>query len=262
MRLLLVLFYLSIISPVFAQRVIRKGSAPVNPPPAEQKVLYQYADFAGRWQEISRKDANNNPLPFTDTLLLWFKGEKVYSKDASSMRMSMVYDAELAAPNRLFIGTDEFSILLQNDQKLVLEEENLIRTFQKKQQFYYETVGKDSVIQQLPAVPVQIDPARLKGKWLVYRTWAQPGFTDADTKLIQRLEINPLSDSTGTNGKLSFRYRGELWNEEATFSITGNGMEIQSKDLNIHYYIYKADENEFIFGNQPTLIFYAKKMGD
>lgn len=262
MRFLLVILYLCMAVPVVAQRVIRKGSTPQYTTTPAPKILYKFSDFDGRWQEVERISPTGKKLSFSDTLLLFFTGNKVYSKDASSMRMSMVYEVELAAPNWLIIGSDEYRVLQLNGKQLLLEDENYKRKFSKRKVFYYETVGKDSIKQEVPSIPLHINPAILKGKWIVYRASAEPGSIPLQTQLIRSLELKMESDSVNATGVVGYHRQGEQFSEVAKFNFEGLGMGIQSEGLNIHYQIYKADGNEFIFGELPTLLFYAKKVAD
>ena len=262
MRFILVIFYLYIVAPVFAQRVIRKGTTPQHEATPAPRALYIFSDFDGRWQETERIALSGNEQAFSDTLQLLFKGTKVYSKDASSMRMSMVYDVEIAAPNRLIIGSDEYRVLSLNEKQLVLEDENYKRKFSKRKSFYYEIVGKDSIIQKLPSIPLRISAGILKGKWIVYRTSAEPGSTPNQTALIRSLKIEVGSDSANATGMISYRMQGEQLSEAAKFIFGDFGMGILSEGLHIQYQIYKADGSEFIFGEQPALLFFAKKVSD
>lgn len=258
MMFIMMVFCLS----VGAQRVIRKGVTSEHPAASPPPPLYQISDFQGRWQEVVRKAADAHPLAFSDSLQLWFTGQKVYSKDASSMRMSMEYDAALPAADWLIIGTDEFRIKSLSPSTMILADENYLRTFRKMDQFYYETVGRDSIIQKDPEIALRANPSLLKGKWQVYRSFAQPGTVDPQTALISSIEIKHIKDSLLATGEIGYRLGGEQITDTAEFSFRGLGIGIRSPRLNVQYNIYKADGREFIFGDQPRLMFYAKKFSN
>ncbi|MBS1929350.1 MAG: hypothetical protein IT254_06100 [Chitinophagaceae bacterium] len=264
MRIGMILLGLLIFLTAGAQRVIPKGVTPKNngSPQVEPKSLYHIADFQGRWQEVSRKGPGGKHIIFSDTLQLWFTGANVYSKDASSMRMSMMYEAELPGSDWLIIGTDGYRVKSLSQNVLILEDEQYLRTFRKMQKFYYELVGKDSVVQDEPGIPLHANTSALLGKWVVYKSVAPPGLADAQTALINSIELRKIEDSVTAVGSISYRLRGARITDSATLNIEGRGIRIKSPSLHIKYDIFKADGVEFIFGNQPGIVFYAKKFAD
>lgn len=264
MRFSLLIFGLSLFYVSNAQRVIRKGTTPKNDVRTDTaKALYHTADFQGRWQEVERKDNKGVKQHFTDTLLLWFNGKKVESRDATSMRITMSYEYEILPPNGLAIGTDEFQVVQLNKKVMVLQnEENRVSTFLHKQKFYYETVGKDSALKEPKLTPVEIDPSVLKGRWEVYRIYAPPGATNNRTMLVRSIELLPMNDSSGIKGNVSIQYQGELQTHLADIVFHDQLMTIRFDDVDLNYATFKADEKEFVFGDNNKMVFYCRKVAD
>ena len=247
-----------------AQRVIRKGTAPTVQAgtPAPDRPRYKFEQFQGRWQEVERKDEAGKKLDFSDTLLLKFHGNKVESKDATSMRITMDYEYDILAPDILLIGTDEHQIISLSPEQMVLKDEHSQKMFKKMDVFYYETVGKDSIISEELSIPVHTNTRFLKGKWEVYRTKANPGSTGPQTILIKRLEFNSIGDTVSARGAVTFNLQGSAVYEPADFNFGGTSIGIKTKTQTLSYDIFKAGEREIIFGENTALLFYVRKVTD
>jgi len=264
MRFLLIILIIAFTTSASAQRVMRKGvTSNEKPVPAGlEKPDYTQKQFQGRWQEINRKDAYGKMIEFKDTLLLHFRGNKVQSKDATSMRITMDYEFEIFAPNILSIGTDEYEIRSINNDQLVLVDEHFRRVFSKKEQYYYETVGKDSIKQVEPSIPVHTNTNLIKGKWEVYRTFAKPGSVGPETILMKKLEFNSVTDSIHAKGAITFSQKGTAEYQFAEFDFSGTSIGVKLKSQHINFDVFKADERELIFGKNSELVFYARKIAD
>lgn len=264
MRFLLIILIFAFSNSVTAQQVIRKGVTPKDKPapPGNETPNYNQSQLQGRWQEINREDLTGNVVEFKDTLLLHFKANKVQSKDATSMRITMDYEYEIFAPDILSIGTDEYEIRSLNIDQMILTDEHFKRVFKKKEIYYYETVGRDSIKQEDPSVPIHANTALLKGKWEVYRTFAKPGSVGPETILIKKMEFYSLADSVNAKGSITYSMRGSAEYQPADFDLTGTSIRIKTKTQNIRFNVFKADGNEFIFGENAELVFYARKISD
>lgn len=256
---LLFIMIFGIDADLLAQVVKRKGvtvNQAKNKVPEAQFTLSQ---LEGKWQEVKRNTAaKKDSDEFTDSLLLHFINEKVEVRYATSMLMSMNGSAQIIAPNTLAAAGDEYTILSLNSNKLVVDDGEFIREFQKKDQFYFETAVKLKEQSDSVSNPVSIDINQLKGKWNVYARKALPGATDKQTAIIKSLEIVSISDDGIAFGQVVF-YSLDISKTLPCQMVTKDGViKIITEKDTWNFYAYKADGKEFIFGETGKLVYYSK----
>ena len=135
---------------------------------------------------------------------------------------------------------------------------NGIRELQKKDQFYYETLGKLKIETDSLTHPVNIDINILKGKWLVYSRKAQPGIINEQTALIRSLNITSVSEDGIAMGEIIF-YVSDVAKTSGCQVVTKNGVIKIVTDKDVwNFNVYKADGKEFIFGENGKIIYFSK----
>lgn len=242
-----------------AQRVKRKGVTENQGTKKTPVAKYDLSQLDGRWQEVKRiPAASKESTDFTDTLLMKFDNNKVEVRYTSGMLMAVRGYAQIDAPNSLAAAGDAYSIRSLDNDKLVIDDGEFTREMQKKDIFYYETVGK--LKQQKDSIPgpVSIDINNLKGKWVVYARKAEPGYVTAETALIKSLEINSITEEGIAFGQVVL-YSTDLSKTFSCQVVTKDGLVkiITEKDT-WSFYAYKADGKEFIFGETGKLVYYSK----
>jgi hypothetical protein len=132
---------------LFSQRVKRKGTEPIDiskqKRPGANLKTFKIAQLAGKWQEISRDSKTNITLSFTDTIFLNFvDGNTVITKQGNETTMKGEAAID-ATNNELVAAADVYTIVSVTDSLLVLDnQENILHTLKKTDQFLYETFGK------------------------------------------------------------------------------------------------------------------------
>lgn len=250
------------VSQVTAQtpKVTRKGMTPVTKvSPPVTKAFYNLGQLSGKWQEITRTPVKGKePVAFSDTLLMQFDSNKVEIKDATSMRMTMKGDAFIDAPYNLVAAGDEYIIKYVDKDKLVLDDGEFVKEMQKKEKFYYETLGKLSVQPELLNTPVDVEPKNLEGKWIVYRRQAMAGSVDTDAVVIKSLEIFP-SNTIGSAMGQVVCYKSDISQSLSCKVIFGTANILVITEPYVwEFSTYKADGKEFVFGEAGRLLYYAK----
>jgi len=244
-----------------AQRVIRKGVTENRPAGNNGKPVpkYSISQLNGKWQEVKRVSIDSNlAVSFSDSLLLDFKEDKVEVKDATSMRMTMKGEAQIEAPNTLVAAADVFKIRSLDKRTLIIGDGEFVKELQKKEQFYYETLGKLKVEQDTVSKPVSIDIKNVKGKWIVYARKAIPGATNDQTALIRSLDIGSISEDGIAFGQATF-YTKDFTKTLPCQMVTKDGaIKIVTDQYIWNFYTYKADGVEFVFGETGKLVYYAK----
>lgn len=244
------------ISPGMAQKVVRKGVQPTKVKSPSQTVFYNIDQLAGKWQEITRKNAERNEVVhFTDTLRLNFnKRDSVYIYDGISMSQKGLVSIE--GPTSLSLAGDTYSILSMNNTSLILNDGEFIRSFRKTDRFYHETLGNLKADPESFEKPMAINAVNLQGRWDVYRRQANPGTTDS-------VLIKSITFTTSTNnsitGTVSTYTSGNTKTENFTGYISGTTLVINAPNFKGNWTTYKADGKEFVFGKEKEIIYYAKK---
>lgn len=257
------LLLLTLTASITAQRVKRKGVTPMDVskdkrPGSKETPGFTTEQFAGKWQEISRADLNNQPVEFTDTIYLNFlKPNKVITRDGNSANMAG--DAAIESGNILLAAADVYTILSVSDSQIVLDNQNdYVHTLKKTGEFIFETYGKNPVIKEDFRDPVPVSLTDVTGRWMVYRKLAKPGVINPPVNIIQYLKI---TDSTGENtakGMVTFYQTDKSTELPCTLKLTNAGMDIVAGEFSWSLFVYKADKKELVFGDAAVLLYYSK----
>ncbi len=245
-----------------AQKPIRKGMPPVNTTKSitsKNKAYYNIGQLNGKWQEVKRTSIKGGAaIAFSDSLLMQFDSNKVEIKDATSMRMTMKGDAFIDPPYILFAAGDEYIIRALDKTVLLLDDGEYIKELHRKEQFYYETLGKLTVATDTLNGPIKADPKLLEGKWIVYRRQAMAGSVESDAVVIKSLEIFPSNTIGSAQGKVVC-YKSDITEAFPCKIVFGESDILVITDSYVwEFQTYKADGNEFIFGELGRLLYYAK----
>ena len=179
---------------LFSQRVKRKGTEPIDiskqKRPGANVKTFTIAQFVGKWQEISRDSKTNISISFTDTIFLNFvDSNTVFTKQGNetSMKGEAAIDA---TNNELVAAADVYTIVSVTDSLLVLDnQENILHTLKKTDQFLYETFGKKKTVIVNYKEPISVTMADIKGKWVVYKREAKPGTVNPPSTIINYVNI-------------------------------------------------------------------------
>jgi hypothetical protein len=243
-------------------QVHRKGVAPIdkgsriNAKPAD----YSIAQLKGKWQEFKRVDYNGNEVTFGDSLLLNFTdSSKVETRTSISNSMSMTGIASIDGDDNLTAAADSYTIKSFNNGELVLDDNSqYVHHFKKKDQFWYELLGKTSVKQDTYDTFVKASITAILGNWSVYKRQAKPGAITNDMQLIKYLNINSKTTDSTASGNVTF-YQGQSSQQlPCTVSINGSDIKIVAAQNQWALSIFQADGSNFIFGNS-NLLYFSKK---
>jgi hypothetical protein len=239
-----------------AQKVIRKGMPPARVNKNTKIVFYNVAQLSGKWQEYQRKMAGTDaPVDFKDSLLLNFnKRDSVYIYDGISMSQRGV--VAIDGPATLSLAGDVYSIASLSKSLMVLNDGEFTRSFKKVNHFYHETLGKLKADVESFEKPVQIKQGRLAGRWDVYRRQANPGTADS----IQVKAIDFVHTGDALSGTISFYSSGSTYTENFTGHISGTSLLLNAASKQWQWDTFKADGEEFVFGKDKEIIYYAKKL--
>jgi len=259
--LLVMITSFMMISSANAQKPVRKGVKPIQKESAPPTAKYQLAQLNGKWQEVRRSSrSGNDNIDFTDSLQVFIKGSNGELREGNSMNMYMKGGVRVTAPNLLEIAGDSYTVLSLSGNKLVIDDGEFKRTLEKRNRFYYETLGKNEVKAEELNTPVQAPVSSLKGKWLVYRRQAVPGFITSNTTLIKSIDIRSDSASRYAVGDIVL-YKQDLTESfPVRISFEADHMMIQTKEQSWDVFLYKASGNELVFGKTGELVYYAKPL--
>ncbi|MEO6668818.1 MAG: hypothetical protein ABIN36_05040 [Ferruginibacter sp.] len=242
-------------------KVIRKGMPPIqhmgNP---QNKAFYNFAQLAGKWQEVKRTTIKSKqPVEFSDTLLMrFYDSNKVEIKDATSMRMTMKGDAYIDPPYNLVAAGDEYIIRAVDKDRLLLDDGDYLKEMNKKDKFFYESLGKLTVPTEMLNEPVNVDPKNMQGRWVIYRRQAIAGSVDSDAVVIKSLDIFP-SNTIGSAMGHVVCYKSDITESYSCKIVYGNANILVITDKYVwEFSTYKADGKEFVFGEAGRLLYYAK----
>lgn len=245
------------------QKVVRKGAQPVSMA-AQQKPLdplYRLEQFQGKWQEVKRTSlATKEKIEFTDSLLLKFEGDKVEIKDVISMRISMKGTAQVEAPNFLVVAGDEFMVKYADKNKLILDDGEHLKEMEKREQFNYESFGKQIIETDTLNSPVIIDPKIAEGKWMVYRRQALAGSVNEEAVVIKSIEIFNSDTQGSATGEVVFYQTNITESLPCKIIFSHSTILIITDKNNWEFSTYKLNEKEFVFGEKDRLMYYAKRM--
>lgn len=256
-RLLLPLILFAVIpSHSYSQRVVRKGVTPVRVQKPMKNISYNLGQFTGKWQEYSRRSVSNNgAMDFKDTVMLNFnKRDSVYVYDGITMSQRGVVSIE--APASLTVAGDVYSIVSMSKSAMVLNDGEYLREFRKTKSFYHETLGKLKANIESHEKPLAISAAKLTGRWDIYRRQAKPG--TADSILVKSITFTSTADSLA--GTISYYSTGTTSTEKFSGSISGTTLTVHTAKKHWTWDTFKADREEFVFGLDKEIIYYAKKL--
>ncbi len=253
--------FFMLICNVVAQRPIRKGTTPLmkKSKNAQQVAAFTLEQLTGKWQESVRTGRDTkNSVGIKDTLYLnFFEKNKVIAREGNNPVAKGA--AEIDADNTLTAAADEYTIISVNDKEMVLDDnDKYLHTFLKKDAFWFESAGKDSVRQETVASVVEIKPENIMGKWMVYKRNAKPGAVKSNVPIIRYLKVISKTDETTAAGFITF-YKEDTTQELAckiTFYKTG--IMVDAEKNNWYLPVYKADGKELIFGNIELMLYYCK----
>ena len=250
---------------LFSQRVKRKGTEPIDiskqKRPGANVKAFTMAQLADKWQEISRDSKTNISISFTDTIFLNFiDSNTVLTKQGNetSMKGEAAIDA---SSNELIAAADVYTIVSVTDSLLVLDnQENILHTLKKTDQFFYETFGKKKTVSVNYKEPISVKMADIKGKWVVYKRDAKPGTVNPPSSIINNVNIvNTTGENTAT-GEITFYQSEKSEMLPCIIKLTNAGFEVRADKYNWSFFVYKLDKNELVFGETDVLLYFAKRM--
>lgn len=247
---------------VFSQRVVRKGMKETGKETAQPvPAKYTIDQLNGKWQETERYNTASENESFTDSLQLTLNNGLASLRDARGMSVAMKGTAAIEAPATLNVAGDSYVIKSMEPNLLVLQNSEHVRKFKKLDQFYFETVGKDSVKQASYNNTINTDLKNLSGKWDIYRRQAAPGFMNENTLLVKSVTFLTQGDNnTGTGEIVTYTSGANVSDmQPCTISCTNGQITFTTSKGSMTYNVYKADGSEFVFGKEDGVMNYAKK---
>ena len=260
---LLLLVFTSLTAESFSQRVKRKGVDPIDISKTKGKkykgTTFSIDMFAGKWQEVSRVNRGKEPADITDTLYFNFVSRnEVYSWQGNQPKLKGAASVE-SPGNILLIVGDTYTIISTSKQEIVLyDQDKYYHTFEKKEVFYYETLGKLKVSQEVFNKPVKFSLKDIQGKWNVYRKQADPGAINPPTNIISKITIGEEGAEGTTKGEITFYVSEETKVLPCSISIKQTSIEVTAEGNTWELSVYKADGKEFVFGDASVLLYYSK----
>jgi hypothetical protein len=252
---------------VSAQRVMRKGTRPVQLTPKgtdpdavkTDKKIFSLTDVQGKWQESARRNIGSaEKLSYTDTLMINIYGDK--SEVREGMSMNMKGDAAVDEGDNLSVAADVYIIRKIDNDQMLLDDGEYLRTMQKVKVFYLETVGKDSIKHSVYQLPQSVPAANLYGKWVVYRREAKPGVINSQTELVKSITISKDNAGKASKGEIVIYSKDLSEKLDCFVTLKDDNMEVVTKNKSWNFKTYLADNNEFVFGQAGEVMNYSKKL--
>ena len=250
---------------LFSQRVKRKGTEPIDiskqKRPGANIKTFTMDQFIGKWQEISRDSKSNITIRYTDTIFLNFvDSNTVFTKQGNETSMKGGASID-ATNNELIAAADVYTIVSVTDSQLVLDnQENILHTLKKTDQFLYETFGKKKTVSVNYKEPISVIMADLKGKWVVYKREAKPGTVNPPSTIINYVNIINITGENTATGDITFYQSEKSEILPCTIKVTNAGFELKADKYNWNLFVYKLDKNEMVFGEVDVLLYFAKKL--
>ncbi|MBS1949067.1 MAG: hypothetical protein JST47_14995 [Bacteroidetes bacterium] len=241
------------------QSRLNKKSAP------KKTADFRLEQLLGKWQELERKKRiDSSAVSYNDSIQLKFSdSNKVMTRTSTLTSMAMVGEAQIDEDNVLTAAADEYTIKSVTTNYLVLDDNDQYLHYLKKvNNFWYETLGKSPVKQDIYDTPISVTINAILGKWFVYRRRAKPGAINDNVLLIKHLDIpDKLNEHTAT-GNVVF-YNGQHTRQSAcTVSLEGSKIKIAAGKNSWDFSVYQADTENFVFGNSTLLYFSKPAMGN
>jgi hypothetical protein len=251
---------------IYSQRVKRKGTTPIDVTKNKgatggDKPTFTTDQLVGKWQEIRRTYKNNSPSNFTDTNFLNFTSPSKVTTRTGNNQASIIGDAAIEQPgNTLLAAADVYTILSVTDSTLILDDqEYFIQTFKKTNEFWYETLGKLSVSQDVYKTPIAVKVTDVLGKWGVYKKEAKPGSVLPTATIIRYLKIKAKTGENSASGEVTYSQSELSKVSPCIIKITNGVMDIKTDGgVSWSLPVYKADGKELIFGSKDQLLYFAK----
>ena len=132
-----------------AQKVKRKGVNPIDVSIVrkhEKTPQYTVNQLLGKWQEVARKEKSTGVVLISDTIYLNFTTLNAVSTKEGNQPV-FKGAVEIVAPgNVLLAAADVYTILSVTADEIMLDnQENIIHTLKKTNQFWHETFGKNII---------------------------------------------------------------------------------------------------------------------
>ncbi|MBS1496646.1 MAG: hypothetical protein JSU03_10080 [Bacteroidetes bacterium] len=259
-QLFIVMAALFFANQLFAQRVKRKGTMPIDVTKnvAKSSPTFMLTQVQGKWQEYSRTDIlNNQKTNFADTLMLTINNNNAEVKEG--MSMTMKGEAAIESRNELYVAGDSYSIVSISDSQLVLNDGEYFKTLKQVPFFYLETVGKDSVKQVAYSFPKNVLMSDILGTWQVYKKEAKPGIINKNTCLVNTISIIKNSNQNIATGEITMSIDNVSQKYPCTFILKDSTLQILANNQTLNFNTYQAANGEFIFGDKNQVLNFAKK---
>ena len=241
----------------FGQRVVRKGVTSNKKTQTSKAEKYSPELFRGKWQEVKRVGADKRSMDFTDTLFLnFFKRDSVITRNGG-MEMSQKGLVQVEGNQAFFAGDDYTIVRFQNN--LILDDGVSIRTLEKREAFYSDSLGLVKIPVDNIKDPITIVAKNLVGKWHVYRTQSIPGESVPDSTLVRNIEFKEAGNGKDPVGIIGVQKKGAMETLPFEAIIRDKEMEIRTKSEVWNLRVYKLTSKEFVFGNMGGLVYFAKQ---
>ncbi|MBS4063983.1 MAG: hypothetical protein KGZ74_05455 [Chitinophagaceae bacterium] len=243
------------------KRTPRQGANPSADKKNANVYNYTLEQFKGKWQEVIRLNHDKSENAVTDTIFLYFKDEnKVETRDGRKTYMKG--EALIEEPGNILVAAaDIYKIISVKSDTIVLDDQDeFIHVLVKVEQFWLETVGKNTVTTEVYDKPMILNLNDVQGSWFVYRRQAKPGAIDANAFLIKQIKITSVTDSVTASGEIAY-YKGDLSETiPCTISVKGEEFTIISNVFTWKLAAYKAANKEWVFGEKEKLLYFAKPL--
>lgn len=247
-----------------SQRVKRNGVEPMDVSKNKRQfnagINFRMDQLVGKWQEINRSSKNISEENIKDTLFLNFiSNTKVITRDGNNANLTG--ETYIEPGNVLIAASDIYTIKSISDSQLIFDnQEGLLHTFKKTNEFYFETLGKLSVTQDVYRNPVPVTIDAIIGNWSVYKREAKPGSINPPTNIIKNLKIIEATADGKANGEIAFYQTDKTKLIPCSITLSNLGIEFVSGDFEWKLLTYKISANEFIFGDADVLLYYARRL--
>lgn len=249
------------ITPSWAQNKNRKAQAKpaviMENPDALRGVTIDR--FRGKWQEIKRRRLDNGEyLAFKDTMLISMDAEECIIRETGSGGRTIKGDIEITG-NHLVLAGFIYSVGKISNEEWLLYEDNLERTLVPVEEFAFErSPGKPAADFSLPEAPVM---KNLEGSWSVYRREGSAEMINAESYIIEHLELEASTQKDLITGFVRFTEKNTPVTKDCRIYFSGEAghfiLEAGSHSWDMYH--FKGDGKEWIFGKKSEVIYRARK---
>ncbi len=245
-----------------AQKVKRKGSGPLMKKNNQEVVPDSFfiSQFAGKWQENKRLNRNSRlEEEIQDTLYLHFENNKVNAREGN--KPNLKGEASIDNGNILIAAADVYTIQSVKADTIILDDNDLyIHIFLKKNYFWYEAVGKDSIKQETFNAAISYEPHSLAGNWDIYKKEAKPGTINPSSAILKSLHIDPINNDTLATGSVIFYTGGTSEETLCKFRFYKTSIQIEAEKHNWFLPVCKAGKKELILGSAEMILYYCRAL--